>query len=223
MNNNHNIKHVCFDLDGTIIDSYNTIYKTTVKALEILKINNSLSHDEFYKRIGHHFIDIFREMDIPVNDFDEFIEIYKNHYFKFINESKIYPGVINTLEFLNKNNISVSLLTTKSQVQADNIIDHFNLRRNFTYVMGRRDGVANKPSGEPLQLICSEIKITPQYTLMVGDTELDIQCGKSAGTKTCAALYGYRTKEALGMEKPNYLISNISELQYILEEDISSK
>ena len=78
---NNNIKHVCFDLDGTIIDSYNTIYKTTLKSLEILKINKSLPEDEFYKRIGHHFIDIFREMDIPVNDFDGFIEIYKNHYF----------------------------------------------------------------------------------------------------------------------------------------------
>ena len=89
--------------------------------------------------------------------------------------------------------------------------------------MGRRDGIANKPSGEPLRLICSEIKITPQNTLMVGDTELDIRCGKNAGAGTCAALYGYRTKEAMEMEKPDYLISNISELQDILKENISSK
>jgi len=220
MNNNLPIKHICFDLDGTIIDSYNTIYKTTVKALEILKINKSLPEDEFYKRIGHHFIDIFSEMDIPVNDFDEFIEIYKKHYFEFIYESKIYPGVINTLEFLKKNNISVSLLTTKSQVQADNIIDHFNLRKNFTYVMGRRDGIANKPSGEPLQLICNEIKVDPHNTLMVGDTELDIRCGKNAKAKTCAALYGYRTKEAMEAENPNYLINDIKELQNIVKENI---
>jgi len=221
MNNSHHIKHVCFDLDGTIIDSYNTIYKTTVKALEILKINKSLPEDEFYKRIGYHFIDIFREMNIPLNDFDEFIEIYKKHYFEFINDSKIYPGVINTLEFLNENNISVSLLTTKSQSQADKLIDHFNLRKYFSYVMGRRDGISNKPSGESLQLICSEIKIKPQNTLMVGDTELDIQCGKNAGAGTCAALYGYRTKEAMEAERPNYLINDIKELQNIVKENIS--
>ncbi len=220
MNNNHNIKHVCFDLDGTIIDSYSTIYKTTVKTLQILNITKSLPEDEFYKRIGHHFVDIFREMNIPMNDFDEFIGIYKEHYFDFIDESKIFPGVVDTLEFLNKKDIYVSLLTTKSQSQADNIIDHFNLRKYFTFVMGRRDGIANKPSGEPLQFICSEINAKPHNTLMVGDTELDIQCGKNAGSSTCAALYGYRTRESMELESPNYLITKIIELQNIIDENI---
>jgi len=220
MNNNLAIKHVCFDLDGTIIDSYSTIYKTTLKTLQILNISQSLSEDEFYKRIGHHFIDIFREMNIPMKDFDEFIGIYKEHYFDFIDESKIFPGVVDTLEFLNKKNIYVSLLTTKSQSQADNIIDHFNLRKYFTFVMGRRDGIANKPSGEPLQFICSEINTKPNNTLMVGDTELDVQCGKNAGSGTCAALYGYRTREYMELESPNYLITKISELQNIIDQNI---
>ena len=222
MNNHHHIKHVCFDLDGTIIDSYSTIYKTTVKTLRILNITQRLPEDEFYKRIGHHFVDIFREMNIPMNDFDEFIGIYKEHYFDFIDDSKIFPGVIDVLDFLNKNNILVSLLTTKSQGQADKIIDHFNLRKNFTFVMGRRDSIANKPSGEPLEFICSEIKVNLQSTLMVGDTELDIQCGKNAGAKTCAALYGYRTKEAMEAEAPDYLIPDIIELQNIFKEIIFS-
>lgn len=216
MNISSSINHISFDLDGTIIDSYKTIYKTTVKALEILNITDHLEEKEFYKRIGHHFIDIFREMNIPMPDFDEFIGIYKEHYFEFIDESNIFKGVMETLEFLNNKEIFVSLLTTKGQGQADKIIDHFNLRKYFTFVMGRRDGIANKPSGEPLQFICSNLNIKPGNTLMVGDTELDIQCGKNAGAKTCAALYGYRTREAMEAENPDYLISNIGELKNII-------
>ncbi|PJB00688.1 MAG: phosphoglycolate phosphatase, partial [Ignavibacteria bacterium CG_4_9_14_3_um_filter_36_18] len=34
MSNYKNIKHVCFDLDGTLMDSHKTIYKTTVKTLD---------------------------------------------------------------------------------------------------------------------------------------------------------------------------------------------
>jgi HAD superfamily hydrolase (TIGR01549 family) len=49
--------------------------------------------------------------------------------------------------------------------------------------MGRRDGLAHKPSPEPLIYICNELDIKISETLMVGDTELDIQCGKSAGSK----------------------------------------
>ncbi len=50
---------------------------------------------------------------------------------------------------------------------------------------------------------------------MVGDTELDIQCGKNAGSKTCGVLYGYRTKSQLEKEKPDYLISGLNELEKI--------
>ncbi len=210
------LNHVCFDLDGTIIDSYNTIYKTTVKTLSILNIHDPLPENDFYKRIGHHFIDIFHEMNIPVTDFEEFIGIYKDHYFDFIDESKIFDGVIEIFEYLKRNNILVSLLTTKMQSQADNIIDHFNLRKYFSFVMGRRDGIANKPSGEPLQFICNGLNAKAGNTLMVGDTELDIRCGKNAGAKTCAALYGYRTKDAMEQENPDYSISTITELKNII-------
>ena len=75
--------------------------------------------------------------------------------------------------------------------------------------MGRRDGLAHKPSPEPLLHICKELNVKPAETLMVGDTELDIQCGKSAGSKTCGVLYGYRTKIQLEKEKPDFLISGL--------------
>ncbi len=217
MTNSSQINHVSFDLDGTIVDSYQTIHKTTLKVLEELNINSPINKDEFYFRIGQHFIDIFREMNIPVNDFEKFISIYKDFYFDFIDDSKIYPGVIETLKFLVERNIRVSLLTTKMQSQADKIIDHFNLREYFSLVMGRRNGIANKPSAEPLLFICNELKILPGETMMTGDTELDIQCGKNAGTKTCGAAYGYRDKELLKKENPDFIVSNITELKHIID------
>jgi len=48
---------------------------------------------------------------------------------------------------------------------------------------------------------------------MVGDTELDIQCGISAGAKTCGVLYGYRTEDQLKKEKPDFIISRLDELK----------
>lgn len=210
------LKHVCFDLDGTIVDSYFTIFKTTVNTLKVLKIKQTLDEKEFRKRIGHHFIDIFRELNIPVNDFDEFINIYKNLYFDYISDAALYPGVEDVMEYLKSKNIFISLLTTKGQEQADRNIDYFGLRKYFSYVMGRRSGIANKPSADPLIYICNELKAAPENTMFVGDTEMDIRCGKNAGAKTCAVLYGYRTRDFLISENPDFSIAGISELKSIL-------
>jgi phosphoglycolate phosphatase/pyrophosphatase PpaX len=211
------IKHVCFDLDGTLIDSYQTIYKTTVKTLEHLKIEEPLLETEFHKRIGHHFLNIFDELNIPVADIEEFINIYKGYYFDFINESFLYPGVIQVLKNLKIDGIKISLLTTKGQDQADKIIDHFNLRNYFSFVMGRRKDIAIKPSPESLHFICNELGIEESETIMVGDSELDINCGKNAGAFSCAVTYGYRSKELLEIEKPDFIIDKINDLLSILE------
>jgi phosphoglycolate phosphatase len=206
------IKHVCFDLDGTLIDSYQTIYKTTVKTLEHLKIEEPLIETEFHKRIGHHFLHIFDELNIPVTDIEEFIDIYKGYYFDFIDESFLYNGVTEVLNQLNKDGIKISLLTTKGQDQADKIINHFGLRKYFSFVMGRRNNIAIKPSPESLLFICDELNVEESQTIMVGDSELDINCGKSAKAYSCAVTYGYRTKEILIKENPDFIIDNIGEL-----------
>ena len=215
--NKNIITHICFDLDGTLVDSSETILESTKAALDKLKISYSIPEEAFTNMIGMHFVDIFEELKIDVPDFEKFISIYKGLYFDFMDSSVLYPDVSEILFFLNKKKIKVSLLTTKVQDQAEKIIDHFNLRSSFDYLMGRRDGLAHKPSPEPLLHICKELKVESVETVIVGDTELDVQCGKNAGSRTCGVLYGYRTKSQLEKEKPDFLISGLNELQTILK------
>jgi phosphoglycolate phosphatase-like HAD superfamily hydrolase len=214
-----NIKHICFDLDGTLIDSKTTILKSTIGALEELNIEASFPEDNFTKMIGMHFIDIFNEFKIDVPDFNKFISVYKSLYFNFIDESIPFPGAAEVLKHFTEKGTKTSLLTTKAQDQADKIIDHFGFRESLSYVMGRRNGVAHKPSAEPLLIICDELEIPPSGTLMVGDTELDINCGKNAGALSCGVTYGYRTEENLKEFNPDFLINDIRELKNLLSND----
>ncbi|MGB5288144.1 MAG: HAD-IA family hydrolase, partial [Ignavibacteriaceae bacterium] len=193
------------------------ILESTKAALNQLKIDHNISEHAFNNMIGKHFVDIFIELGIENIDFEQFISVYKKLYFDFIFSSYLYPGVKEALNYLNERQIKISLLTTKTQEQAEKIVEHFNILTVFNYVMGRRDGMAHKPSPEPLLFICKELQVDPAESLIVGDTELDIQCGKSAGTKACGVLFGYRTKEQLKKEKPDFLISGLSELKTILE------
>ncbi len=210
------IKHICFDLDGTLVDSSRTIYKATIKALKVLNINAVIKEKEFNRMIGAHFINIFNDLKIVVKDVNQFIEIYKGFYFDFIDESEFYPGVVDILQYLKENNFYISLLTTKNQDQTEKIIKHFNLESYFSFIMGRRNGIGYKPSAEPLLFICKEINVRHEETIIVGDTELDIICGKNAKALTCAATYGYRTKDILEQQNPDYIISDLSELKQVV-------
>jgi phosphoglycolate phosphatase-like HAD superfamily hydrolase len=211
------IKHVCFDLDGTLVDSKETILKSTKEALDNLNIGYNIPEDIFSNMIGMHFVDIFSKLNIDVIDFEKFITIYKQLYFEYMPDSILYPGVKVALEYLKRKGVKISLLTTKVQEQAERIINHFELLSLFDYIMGRRDGFQHKPSPEPLIFICKEIEIQPSESLIVGDTELDVQCGKDAGAKTCGVLYGYRTKEQIENEKPDFIISQLDELRKVLD------
>lgn len=213
---NMKLTHICFDLDGTLVDSRDTIHKATLKALSKIGVRNSIPEDNFANMIGMHFIDIFKEFGVEVKDFQKFISVYKSVYFDFIDDSVLYPDVANLLGELSSNGMKTSLLTTKSQDQAEKIVDYFSIREELNYVMGRRDGIAHKPSAEPLLEICNELNVQPAETLIVGDTELDIQCGKNAGAKTCGVLYGYRTEKQIKEEEPDYIIRRINELKDIV-------
>ncbi len=210
------INHICFDLDGTLVDSKETIFKSTISTLDSLNIPHKINHERFSNMIGLHFNDIFNEFNIPITDFESFIDIYKSDYFKYISDSVLYDGVKEVLKDLSKKRFKISLLTTKGQDQADKLIDHFELRKYFAFVMGRRDGLKHKPSPESLLFICNEINVESKNTLMVGDTELDILCGKNAGAKTCAVSYGYRTENQLKKNNPDFFINDLSELVSIL-------
>jgi phosphoglycolate phosphatase len=208
---------VVFDLDGTLVDSQETIYKTTLRALKEVNVNHELPRQEFNNMIGLHFEDIFEKFGFKVPDFEVFINIYKGLYFDFINESIMYQHVELVIDFLGEKGIKVSLLTTKAQDQAEEILKHFKLYPKFDFVMGRRPGIAHKPSPEPLQFICSQLKVDTGNTLIVGDSEMDVLCGKSAFARTCAVTYGYRTKEELELQEPDFIIDNLDDLKEIVD------
>jgi phosphoglycolate phosphatase-like HAD superfamily hydrolase len=214
------IKLAVFDFDGTLVSSHKTIYKAMIRALRELNINAEIPEKEFYNLIGLHLEDLFKKFGFSVPDFNQFISLYKSIYFDYADMSFIYPGAAETLDLLKQKRLKMALLTTKAQDQAELNLSYFKLSDKFDYVMGRRPEFANKPSPEPLLKICKDLEIDISDTIMIGDTELDIYCGKNAGAKTCAVTYGYRSKEELIKTNPDYLIDKIDDLLNILDYSI---
>lgn len=207
---------IVFDLDGTLVKSHKTIYKSTIRTLERLDLSTELDETKFYNLLGHHFADIFKACNIDVPDVEYFIKIYKDIYFDFIDESTLYDNAIPVLQELKNQNIKTGLLTTKGHDQAVKISKYFNLERYLDSIEGRKNGVAIKPAPDQFIKICEDHNVNPARSIMIGDTELDILCGKAAGAKTIAVSFGYRDTNDVKKYEPDFIIDDLQEILNII-------
>ena len=210
------INCVVFDLDGTLVRSHETIYKTTLKTLENLGLDTSIDRNKFFNLLGHHFEDIFDECGISVPDVEFFISNYKRIYFEYIEDSQLYDNAITVLQKLKQRDIKTGLLTTKGHDQAEKIAFHFGMDRYLDSIEGRKKGIAIKPAPDQFLKMCRENDVDPENALMVGDTDLDIMCGKAAGASTCAVTFGYREIEELKLSKPDFIIDDLDKILEIV-------
>jgi len=217
MAKSENIEGIVFDLDGTLTKSDLTIFKTMEAVFEKMEIEQRIPYEKFCTMIGFHFQDIFREHKIDIPDIEHFITTYKSHYFEYINDTTVYPGVYEILEYLKEHKYKTAILTTKAQDQVEQICEHFGLTKYFDIIKGRIVGEQIKPSPEPLCKIAFDLNLDTKNLLMVGDTIIDVECGKSAGSLTAAALYGYGNNDEIKNMNPDFILNDINKLYEILQ------
>lgn len=207
---------VLFDLDGTLIDSGIDLVNSVRHALAQVAPERALPEaDEILALVGNPlelFVRHFGWPDDPEST-RRFVDSYREHYAVHFNDhTRLYPGVEETLSALRKAGARIALVTTKHQQQADFTAERTGLARWFDYIHGWREDRQHKPHPEPVLLTCAALGVEPGASLMVGDTELDIEAGKAAGAATCAVTHGFRPTWFLVAQKPDYVIGSICDI-----------
>lgn len=67
----------------------------------------------------------------------------------------------------------------------------------------------------PILKVIEKFSISKNKTLVVGDSNIDIEAGKSAGVKTVAVTYGYRDRELLN--SADFITDRFSDLINIVQ------
>ena len=190
-------KIILFDLDGTLIDSTQAVYEGFCEVFK--SFNEPLpTKEQLSREIGHTLDDMFLKLGAK-NDIDKHIAMYKNHYKQICKEkTKLLEhakeGVLKASEFAN-----LGVVTTKTGEYSKILLEHFEILKYFTCVIGRENVTHAKPNAEPILKALSEIpsQIKNENIFMIGDTPLDIMAAKNAKIQGKAVLSGYSTKEQL--------------------------
>ncbi len=97
----------------------------------------------------------------------------------------------------------------------DKLIQEANEYGFYDYFQEINGSIHNKT--EAISDILQKNNFDPKQTLYIGDMTHDVDAGKSAGVTTIALSSGYQSAEKLSESNPDYLISNISELNQLVE------
>jgi phosphoglycolate phosphatase len=187
---------ILFDMDGTLIDSTAAILESFGAAFEKMGIEFSDS-EKIPPLIGYPLDAIFVKLGIQTDKTDDFITAYKAHYKtvaakKTVLINKAKEAVEKAYEFAR-----LGIVTTKTSLYTKEILEHFDMLKQFEVVIGREDAAYTKPHPEPILKALKAMNADKQNAWMIGDTILDMGAGKAAGVKCVGVLCGYGTKEDL--------------------------
>jgi pyrophosphatase PpaX len=85
----------------------------------------------------------------------------------------------------------------------------------FDVVIGCDDVVEPKPAAEPAILALTRLDHAAKHALMVGDSPHDIDCGKRAGTRTAAVLWGPFSRNSFGAIQPDRWLEHPREFAFL--------
>ena len=202
------------DLDGTLTDSRPGILASMRHALAAIGVESP--GDEALSRfIGPPTHDAFREL-LGSNDVDlnaRTIEHYRQRYSTLgLFESSVYPGVVQGLSALRAAEIPLFVVTSKPQVFAHTILDHFELREYFEHVYGSELNGERSKKGELIAHVLKTEGLEPARSWMIGDRLHDINGAKQNGLRSAGVLWGYGSREELTAAGADVLFETMPEL-----------
>lgn len=187
-------KAIFFDLDGTLTDSGEGIINCAVLALEHFGIPVP-SQEEMRVFVGPPLGQTFLRFGIPESQVDEAIAVFRSRYKtvgKF--ENFPYPGIHETLQALKDQGHRLFVATSKPEIQAKEIMEHFGLAEFFEQIVGATLDGSRSHKADVISYLLSLTGDVGQ-TMMVGDTDFDVIGAAAHGIPTIGVSWGYGTAE----------------------------
>lgn len=211
-------KYILFDLDGTLTDPKVGITKSVAYALNYYGIQVE-DLDSLCKFIGPPLKDSFM-MYYGFDDVkaEEAVEKYREYFRPYgVYENKVYDGVDKLLQTLVERGKIVVLATSKPTVFANTILEHFDLAKYFSHVIGSElDGTRVK-KGDVIAYALEQAGVEDKsQAVMIGDREHDIIGAKQNDLDAVGVLYGYGCMEEFQEYGADVVAENVEELLAIL-------
>ena len=207
---------VFLDLDGTLIDPKVGITASIQHALRELGVEVPTA-DELTWCIGPPIWGSFEALLGPGADLDEAVALYRERFStEGLYEADVYDGVGELLEGLRETGAGIWIATSKAQVYAQTILDHFGITPWVDGLFGSEMDGTRSDKSDLLAYALSETTTEPARAVMVGDRRFDIFGAKNNEIASVGALWGYAEDGELHLAEPDALAGHPEEVIELL-------
>lgn len=215
-------KAVIFDLDGTIIDSFEVYYADINEIFHRVGLPG-VSRDRIKQilKMGKSPWEVLIPQDTP--DRGTFInkcreidgEIFLPLYRKI---ACLFPEARIVLKLLYEMGLKLGAVTSGWEEEGEirGLLAKGGVLEFLDTIVTRFDITRLKPAPDPLIECCKRLDVHPIESVYVGDAPTDIQAGRAAKMATIGVLTGVGTRKDFLIEKADAVIENLSKLTAII-------
>ena len=220
------IEAVIFDLDGTLA-SFNLDYKTLRAEVRsylrrkgvpasVLSVRESIF--EMLKKAEIFFKNTSKSDEVFVEIQNEALAIAEKFELEAAASTSLLPGAYETLKTLKRMNLKIGLCTINSEKSANYILQRFQITGYFDVIVPRNKVKYVKPHPEHFESALQALGTLPENTLIVGDSNVDMQSAKDLKAIAVGIPTGVSTIEQLMNHGANYIITSIGDLPVLIEK-----
>lgn len=208
--------HILFDLDGTLTDSGPGIMNGFEYSLGKMGVEYP-GRDYLKQFVGPPLGDSFEKtLGFSPEDAAKGIAFYKEYYAeKGVYENDVYPGIPELLEKLKDSGKKLIVATTKAELMANVVMDHFGLRKYFD-LMVASNNTDRKNKIDVLNYAIENGGVDRERAVMVGDRFYDITGAAHFGMTSVGVLYGYGSRQELEEAGATHIAESVDSLYDIL-------
>jgi 2-phosphoglycolate phosphatase len=211
MMGNKTSKGVIFDLDGTLIDSYQALFLAFRHTYQNMGLA-PLSADEVRRVLGHGVASTFRDL-LGEERVPQAMRLFRQKYEEVLRpNTHLLPGAREVLEALHGRGIQLAIATNKLGHFARELFEYFGLDKPFAVIVGDEDVSQNKPDPEMLLHAIEKMRLKKEEVIFVGDSPIDIQTAKNAGVRAFAVPTGGTKREDLKKAQPTMILDRLLDL-----------
>ena len=183
-------KAILFDLDGTLTDSGEGIINCASLALAHFGLPVP-EREAMHVFIGPPLRDTLMKFGVKPEDVEEAMTVFRSRYLtKGKYENKPYPGIRELLEKLREQGHKLYVATSKPEIQAVDVLEHFDLAKYFDIIAGATMDKARDSKAAVIAYL-KEQAGDMASSVMVGDTAFDVTGAAAHGIPTIGVAWGY--------------------------------